>query len=243
MNETFTFNGVNSADHGVYISGAGTYNAPERVVEMIAVPGRNGAIAMDEGRFENINVTYPAFMAGTDQADFTDRLAAFRGAILSAIGYKRLEDDYHPDEFRLGVYRSGLEVEPKIYNRAGEFELTFDCKPQRFLKSGETAVTFTSSGTITNPTAFPAKSLLRVYGTGYFSVGEYWMNITANVSSGTYIDLETFEAYADNGGVISSRNEYVAIGNQEPELVPGTNQINLTSGITKIEITPRWWTI
>ena len=69
------------------------------------------------------------------------------------------------------------------------------------------------------------------------------MNITANVSSGTYIDLETFEAYADNGGVISSRNEYVEIGNQEPELVPGVNQINLTSGITQIEITPRWWRI
>ena len=243
MNETLTFNGVNSADYYVYISGAGTYNAPERVVEMIAVPGRNGAIAMDEGRFENINIAYPAFMAGTDQADFTDRLAAFRSAILSAIGYQRLEDDYHPDEFRLGVYRSGLEVDPKIYNRAGEFELVFDCKPQRFLKSGETAVTFTSSGTITNPTAFPAKSLLRVYGTGYFSIGDYWMNITANVSSGTYIDLETFEAYADNGGVISSRNEYVEIGNQEPELVPGTNQINLTSGITQIEIVPRWWRI
>ena len=56
MNETLTFNGINSGDYGVFIGGDAVYNAPARVVEMIAVPGRNGALAMDEGRYENIEV-------------------------------------------------------------------------------------------------------------------------------------------------------------------------------------------
>ena len=46
------FGGVDSSDYGIYISGTGTYNAPERAVEFVTVPGRNGAIAMDQGRYE-----------------------------------------------------------------------------------------------------------------------------------------------------------------------------------------------
>lgn len=44
---------------------------------------------------------------------------------------------------------------PKIFNLYGRATLEFNCKPQRFLNSGDTAQTIsTSGGTITNPTAF-----------------------------------------------------------------------------------------
>ena len=137
MNETFTFNGINSGDYGVYIGGDAVYNAPARVVEMVAVPGRNGALAMDEGRYENIEVTYPAFLADTTQADFASRVSELRNALCAVTGYQRLVDDYNPNEYRLAVYKSGLEVSPTQYNRAGGFDITFECKPQRFLVSGE----------------------------------------------------------------------------------------------------------
>lgn len=137
MNETFTFNGINSGDYGVYIGGDAVYNAPARVVEMVAVPGRNGALAMDEGRYENIEVTYPAFLADTTQADFANRVSELRNALCAVTGYQRLVDDYNPNEYRLAVYKSGLEVSPTQYNRAGGFDITFECKPQRFLVSGE----------------------------------------------------------------------------------------------------------
>ena len=124
MNEAFTFNGINSGDYGVFIGGDAVYNAPARVVEMIAVPGRNGALAMDEGRYENIEVTYPAFLADTTQADFASRVSELRNALCSVTGYQRLVDDYNPNEYRLAVYKSGLEVTPTQYNRAGGFDIT-----------------------------------------------------------------------------------------------------------------------
>lgn len=57
---SLVFGGVNSADYGIYITGEGVFNAPKRAVNMVAVPGRNGSIAIDQGHWENIEVTYPA---------------------------------------------------------------------------------------------------------------------------------------------------------------------------------------
>lgn len=126
-----------SEDVGVYIAGDGVYNAPERDYEMVTIPGRNGNLAIDHGRYENIEVTYPAFIWANSQEEFREKLIRIRQKLTSKLGYRRLEDTYHPDEYRMAIYKSGLEVDPAHYNRAGEFEITFDCKPQRFLKSGE----------------------------------------------------------------------------------------------------------
>lgn len=142
------FDGVDSRDYGIYITGEAVFNSPERDVEMIEIPGRNGAYALDKGRFSNIEVSYPAGIFGDTEADFRQGISAFRNALASRKGYKRLEDDYNPDEYRMAVYKSGLEVTPTAL-KAGEFAITFDCKPQRFLKSGETAVTI--GGDVTNP--------------------------------------------------------------------------------------------
>lgn len=139
---SITFGGVNSADFGIYISGEGVFNAPKRDVEMITIPGRNGAFALDNGRFENIEVTYPAFnFEPNDYDTFAQRLSDFRNAICAQRGYQRLEDTFHPDEYRMAAYIGGLDIKPIKYNTASEFDIVFDCKPQRWLKDGETAVT------------------------------------------------------------------------------------------------------
>lgn len=235
--KSLTFDGNNSLTYNIYISGDGAYNAPERAVEMVSVPGRDGALTMDEGRFENIEVVYPAGTFGTTQSDFADKVTEFRNILCSRHSYVRLTDDYHPDEYRMALYKSGLEVSPTIYNTAGEFEIVFNCKPQRFLTSGETVVTKTSSGTITNPTSFDAKPLLVVTGTGTLTVNGVAIAITA---SPTTIDCEAMEAY--NG--TTSRNGNIALTpNEFPVLSPGSNTITLGSGITKVQITPRWWRI
>ena len=164
------FGGVDSSDYGIYISGEGTYNAPERDVELVNVPGRNGAIALDQGRYNNIKVTYPAMVLEADQEHFRERISEFRNAILSQKGYQRLEDSYHPDEFRMGVYHDGLEVSDILtLARGGNFELIFDCKPQRWLSDGDIPVPVSSGDVLQNPTVFDSSPLLEVEGYGTVS--------------------------------------------------------------------------
>lgn len=141
MQNSIIFGGINSADFGIYIGGEGVFNAPKRAVEMVTVPGRNGDIAIDQGHYENIEVTYSAFNYEEDLATFAKNLSDFRNAIASQVGYQRLTDTFHPDEYRMAIYTAGLEIDPIKYNTASEFDLKFDCKPQRWLTSGEIPVT------------------------------------------------------------------------------------------------------
>jgi phage-related protein len=86
-------------------------------------------------------VTYSAFNYEEDLATFAKNLSDFRNAIVSQVGYQRLTDTFHPDEYRMAIYTDGLEIDPIKYNTASEFELKFNCKPQRWLTSGEVPVT------------------------------------------------------------------------------------------------------
>lgn len=172
------FGGVRSVDYGIYITGEAVYNVPVRAVEMVSVPGRNGAIAIDQGYWENIEVSYPAGCFGSTQAEFAEAIARFRNAIASQVGYKRLTDTYHPEEYRMAMYISGLEVEAVQSGKAGEFTLTFDAKPQRFLITGEERTTLTTSGaTIPNPALNEASPLIEVEGYGTLTVNGYEIEI------------------------------------------------------------------
>lgn len=163
--KALTVDGESSRTYGVYITGQAVYNAPQREVEMISIAGRNGKFALDKGRFENIEVTYPAGIYAETEEDFAEAVSNFRNYLCSRDGYVRIEDEYNPNEYRMGVYKSGLEVTPKLL-KAGEFDITFDCKPQRWLKSGETAVTVANGDVISNPTMFESSPLLEVIGNG-----------------------------------------------------------------------------
>lgn len=171
----FIFDGIDSKGFGVYISGAGVYNAPERDVEQIEIPGRNGAYILDKGRFHNVTVTYPAGMFGQDGGDFATGIRKLRNALASRRGYCRLIDEYNPLEYRMAVYRGGLEVEPAAINgdnKAAQFEIQFDCKPQRFRIDGDQPVKMTDGGVIDNPTLFEAKPLLQVWGYGEIGIND-----------------------------------------------------------------------
>lgn len=139
MRNYFIFGEYDSRDFGVYISGEGTYNAPARVYNAISVPGRNGDLLIDEGKFENIDITYPAFIAGDG---FDEKLANLRSALLSTNGYQRLLDSYHPDEFRRAYFGNQIIVKARKQNDAGDFDIVFTCDPRRFLLSGEEPVTY-----------------------------------------------------------------------------------------------------
>ena len=163
--KSFTFDGETSASYSVYITGEGVFNAPERAVEMISIPGRDGAYVLDNGHFENVEITYHCGMYDSTEANFATKMAAFRNWICSKVGYKRLTDEYNTGEYRMAVYKSGLEVDHEGL-LTGEFDITFECKPQRFLTSGETATSVANNGTINNPTLYASRPTLTFQGYG-----------------------------------------------------------------------------
>ena len=174
--KSLSFDGVESRNFGVYITGEAVYNAPQRDVEMISIPGRSGAFALDKGRFENIEVTYPAGIFADNEADFAQAVSDFRNYLCSRNGYCRLVDEYNPEEYRMAIYKSGLDVSPAQL-KAGEFNLVFDCKPQRYLMSGEAAIEISDGDTLLNPTLFESSPLLEIEGSGSVSFNGYSIDL------------------------------------------------------------------
>lgn len=241
-NHYFKFNGKSVKDFGVYVSGADTFISSAPNIESKTIPGRNGDLLIADGAYKNVSIPYTCQIL----KDFESNFRNLSGWLFSDPGYQRLEDSYHPEYFRLGSAETALEAEMTALNREGEFKVTFNCKPQMFLLSGETAVTLGESTTLINPTMFKARPLLRVYATSTQTVTLVFNDVTtvtvANANDLEYIDIdcEIGEAYC--GDV--NANDQVSFMSTESDDLPylkAGNNIITCSGAA--EIIPRWWTI
>lgn len=230
----FIYGGLNCRDFGIYISGSGTFNSAERDVEKVEIPGRNGDLLIDNNRFKNVPITYPAFI----REKFLGLTDYARMWLLAQSGYRKLEDTYHPDEYRVARFAGPLDFDVRLLNRSGECNISFDCMPQRFLKSGETTLDATGGLQLVNPTPFTALPLIRVYGTsGTLMVGD---NIVQISQIDGYVDIDSETQNAYKGTTNCNRNISAPVFPQLPE---GQTGISAEGSITKVEITPRWWRI
>lgn len=229
----FYFNGKSSGQFGLLVNDVRVYGAPNRKVEKLSVYGRNGDIILELGGFENYLVQYEVSLI----KDFKINAREITNWLLSSRNYMRLTDDFEPNYYRMASMYSGIDFDITAFAREGKGTIQFDCMPQRFLLEGETVTTLTTSGTIENPSQMPSKPLVRVYGTGTLTIGDYQVNV---LESDEFVDInsETQQAYEGN----LNRNNNVEI-EEFPLLVSGENQITLGSGITKVEITPNWWVL
>lgn len=233
MSDYFVFAGYDTRTLGVSIFALETMSAPKRIYNAATVPGRNGSLLIDQKRYGDTPQRYSAVI----YENFENRLAQFRSILMSVCGYQRLEDSISPDEFYLAYYDDVFMATAYSDMSMGHLEVAFTRKPQRFLKTGETVTTLTASGSIENPTLFPAKPLLRIYGTGTVGIGDNAITITS-ADEYTDIDCDIMEAFKGT----ASCNQYVQIqGNDFPVLHAGTNGITLGTGITRVDITPRWY--
>ena len=130
----FIFNGKKSSDFDVWASGLNLMNSPEKRIERIAVPGRNGDLLIEDGSWANIELEFKDCFIPND---FSQRISDLSNYLNQQKGYQRLELSWIPDEYRLAAFHDGIETTLNGWNGYGKFDLTFNCKPQRFLKSGE----------------------------------------------------------------------------------------------------------
>jgi phage-related protein len=161
----------------------------------------------------------------------------------SASGYARLEDTYEPDYYRMAYYSESVSFE-NLFNEAGKATLNFICKPQRYLKSGETSISFTEEGTIQNGTRFSSSPVLKVTTDntqGSVSIGNHTITIKAGAGTDPItIDCELQDAWSGT----TNKNPFIILTDGEfPVIDPGTQTITFDGGVQSVEVTPRWWTV
>lgn len=253
--EYFTFDGIKSSEYGVWISGENTFATPERDVTVVEIPGRNGTLTMDNGRWKNVQITYPCFMSG----DFKEGFDDFKNAILPKYGYLKLEDTYHPTGYRMARLLGGIKPKPGPYNRSAQFSLTFDCWPQFYLYPQgaffPNVITIMSTPyTITDiplvsysrPTVTATFAALP-YGdkSGSVTVGSHtmtWTDLPYGAGDGNVIkiDSEAKTITMEKQGVVTDVSEYFS--GDFFEILPPTTAVSY-SGAILVTINPKWWSL
>lgn len=239
MRNYFTFGTLNSTTYGVYINGKDTFGAAQHEVEFLSVPGRNGDLIRDNNRFSNIEVTYHAFIYNNFAANIRD----FRNALNAVSGYAKLVDTYNPNEYRMACYAAEFTPEVLPMNNAGEFDIVFTCKPQRFLTSGDIDYLYTASPfTIYNAQRFPSKPKISVFcpsGASECKLVIRDQTITIkNPNATTIIDSEMQDCYY---GAVNLNSKVSFSDFKFPVLIPGNNACSFDTAGMQITVTPRWW--
>ena len=226
------FNKKASTDFQTYITDAGVYLSPGRSYEKEQIPGRSGDVLFESNRYENIEHSYPAVIVD----DFERNFDALKAYLLSQMGYGRLKDTFHPDEYYMATFSRIDNIKTTTYKKAGTFNIIFDRKPQKYLVKGEKAKTFTAfPAYLMNPTQFDALPLIRLYGSGTLTIGDVALVLSTQAS---YVDIDCELQEALQPG----ENINITLTNAVfPKLTKGRNTITFTG--TKIDITPRWYSI
>ena len=247
---------------GIYVDASLAFNKPAKNVDMIAVPGRNGSLAVDYGTFKNVTISYPVIIKSNFPSDFQaliNKLAALKG-------YHRIECSNDTDHYRIGRFIMPETPTVRRINREGRFNLSFDCKPQRFLKTGEDPYPLVSNEqtlldennnvlqdengndlivyttdvtTIVNPTEWPSRPLIRATGPGDINIGNQVIHVSVSESITVYIDCESMEIYRLQGSTPVNMSQSVVFSTLDfPVINPGSQALGHTM---PIQIIPRWW--
>ena len=233
-----TWNSKSSDDYGVVIETVPAQTHPVRKVERVSIPGRNGELIIPQNAWENYDQPYNIFAGEADGTALQEFLGV-ASWLYEPTGYALLEDSFYPGYFRMAHFDGPFDVEFTL-TRVGKTQITFSCKPQWYLNSGLAQQSFTSNGTITNPTLYTALPNIRVYGYGQIGIGSQTITVASNSFPYIDIDCEAMDArYEAN----NANNKVAVTGDAFPSLAPGSNGITLGAGITKVQIQPRWWTV
>ena len=242
---SFTYNGVNSLDMGLFImEQSGADNAAKPVIETINVPARGNFVVdnrideLDNQQFNDYVRKYvccvdiDAFKL--DLEEHARRLYAWLYG--SGIEYKKLYDTYDRDYYTLAYVSSGASVSELAKRLLGQIEIQFTCKAYKRALKGDKTITITKAATITNPEGFTATPYMKIYGSGNVTL---YINNRAhgfkNIDGYIEVDSENMNAYKGD----TLQNNKMLVG-AFPKLAAGDNNISWAGNVTKIEIVPRW---
>lgn len=231
------YGGEASADYGMVVSEAPSFDEATRKCTVYQIPGRNDAILFQQEAWENVTRKYKVWLAEDENETLAEKVNAVMGWLYSKKGYTRLEDSFEPDVYRLAYYNGGQDVSNEL-TQYGETTIAFVCRAERFLKTGELPITVTNGTKINNPTRFTSKPLIHIEGTGTVTIAIGGNTMSATVTDYINIDTDRMNAYR-----LPTENKNDKISGNFPNILPGVNTIGITGTVTKCTVVPRYFYI
>ena len=244
---SFTYNGRNSLDFGLMVeSKEFVYGSAAPKVETVYVPGygtlilNNKVDELDNEEHEDIDIKFNCHVLPEDTQDLHILARKIYSWLYGDIGFKKLQDSYEPNYYRMAYVRQAASVEDVAAALAGRITITFTARAYKRATIGERVIAITETpGKIYNMEAYTSKPIVYIYAHGDVVLYFNQRQISINDIVGTItLDSETLRAYR---GDENCNNKLVS--QVFPRLVPGMNTISWTGNVIRIEIIPRWVTL
>ncbi len=235
----FFFRNKTSEDFYLYVESYPQQVIPARKRTTITVPGRSGDLHIEENAFENVVLPFACyFHAPVPMPTALSGIANW----LNVPGYWPLTSAYDPEHIRMASFLGPVDVENHL-NRYGRCILRFDCKPQRYHKSGLQSIMFEETGFLRHM-GYGAEPVITVRGTGpgAVTIGDCTVEIRT-LEDVITLDCVNQNAYRQIGNAPAENKNKDIYAPRYPTLGLENNIVTWNGGISSVEIEPRWWNL
>lgn len=225
----FNFRGKDSfKDFGITVAKRPPIIKPQRTVEYIEVPGRDGALIVDDGTYKDNVIPIECGFKSRDIPIGADEIKQWLNG-----GEGKLIFSNQPDRCYLAHVSDQFDISQEM-KRFGQFQVNFRCRPFSYAVDNN-PITMAVPGAVINPGNHSSEPIIQVNGSG---------NITLTIN-GTDILLRNVAGHATIDSVLKDAYKDTALKNNDmtgdfPVLVPGENTISWTGAVASLEIIPNW---
>lgn len=226
----FIYDGNSSKDFNIVVTKViGRHDTPERDIESVEIPGKDGSLHNDNGSYKDKKIEIECYIK--DEVSKYSRL--INSWLYNKFEIKELWFDDEPDIFYEGLCINKISFS-ETFKYFNECKITFECKPHKRLFEDNINITI-SGTTFYNPTDYESNPILKIYGNGdiNLTINNNIINLT-NVVDYVVIDSQLIDCYKDT----ILKNNYMS--GEFPKLQAGENVISWTGTVSKIEVTPNW---
>lgn len=232
----FIYKGKNSNNMGLRVLNDLLFTSPERDVNLIQVPGRNGDLVVDNGRFNSVVRSIPCRLDAPNGVDIEQAINDINNWLVDDGGFHEFEWNNDPD-FVYQAKVDGGVISSRLLSRLGQTEIDFRMHPIKYLKSSMTERPVSHGENIINRFAIDANPIIRIVRIGdgdiTFNVGGRPVDLR-QIADGCVLDSETQTITDITGRVTLFELMYSGF----PILKPGNNTITFSNNI-QVFITPR----
>ena len=232
MTNSFEWNGVQSANYGVYVLTQPSIIKPGERATFTSVPGRNGALTTLEGDdvYDDLILTTECFIKNAN--NIGNICGWLRGSGIARFPV-RAGGHYNARVVNQIAFDKVLSIHPHR-----TFAVNFRCHPFFYLDDVSDISLTASGASVINPGVVASEPALRITmnGCAEFTVGATYFTLE-NITGTVTIDSALMETYMNYLSYNSSMD------GDYPKLLPGTNLITWTGDVSQVVISPRWRTL
>ena len=230
MNPYFTFKGIKSSDMGIIVTAVSPIIKPEKRVNQIKIPGRDGILHEDEGTYSNYTKDIECAIKNRAMKVDYSTIDAWLD------GYGELTFSTEPNFVYRAMANNQISISG-VLKSFSKFLVQFDVHPFKYSANPfNDHMTITDPVTIYNKGTYHSEPVITVYGTGGVTLTindtEYTVS---DIDGHVTINSEIQEVYKDG---TNKNNTFIA--DEFPRFEVGENEISFTGNVTKIEIIPNW---